>query len=89
MSLEKMIRKMTGLSADYFGIKNKGYIKDGYDADIVIFDYDRLQDTATYTEPNSITEGIDYVFVNGKLVYHDKKLTGVYSGKMIRHYNPV
>ena len=85
ISLEQMIRKMTGQTADFLSIKNKGYIRDGYDADLVIFDYDCLQDTATYSNPNSITEGIDYVFTNGELVYKDKKLTGVYSGKMIRH----
>ncbi len=85
ISLEKMISKMTGSTADFLMIKNKGYIRDGYDADLVVFDYDRLQDTATYKNPNSLTEGIDYVFVNGKLVYKDGELTGVCSGRMIRH----
>ena len=85
LPLETMIRKMTGLTADYLAIKNKGYIRDGYDADLVLFDYDRLQDTATYTNPNSLTEGIDYVFVNGKCVYKDMQLTGVCSGRMVRH----
>lgn len=84
-TLEQMIRKMTGLTADSLVIKNKGYIKDGYDADLVIFDEERLKDTATYTNSNSLTEGIDYVFVNGQVVYKDMELTGVYSGKMIRH----
>ena len=51
----------------------------------MIFDYDRLKDTATYTNSNSLTEGIDYVLVNGQIVYEDMKLTGIYSGKMIRH----
>ena len=85
ISLEKMIRKMTGMTADFLVIKNKGYLRDGYDADLVIFDYNRLQDTATYTNSNALTEGIDYVFVNGQLVYHDKQLTGKYAGRMIRH----
>lgn len=85
ISLEQMIQKMTGRTAEYLAIKNKGYLRNGYDADIVIFDYDLLQDTATYANPNSITQGIDYVFTNGKIVYKDKKLTGVCSGKMIRH----
>ena len=85
LPLETMIRKMTGLTADYLAIKNRGYIRDGYDADLVLFDYDRLQDTATYTNPNSLTEGIDYVFVNGKCVYKDMQLTGVCSGRMVRH----
>ena len=62
-----------------------GLIKEGYDADLVIFDYDRLQDTATYSNSNSITEGIDYVIVDGQIVYQDKKFTGKYPGKMLRH----
>lgn len=84
-TLEQMIRKMTGLTADSLVIKNKGYIRDGYDADLVIFDYGRLKDTATYTDSNSLTEGIDIVFVNGQVVYKDLELTGVYAGRMIRH----
>lgn len=85
MTLEQAVHKMTGLTAQYLAIKNKGLIQEGYDADLVLFDYDRLQDTATYDNSNSITEGIDYVFVNGQLVYYDKKFTGCYPGKMIRH----
>lgn len=85
LTLEEMIRKMTGLSADYLRIPNKGIIKDGYDADLVLFDYNSLQDTATYDDSNSITEGIDYVIVGGEIVYHDKKLTGNYPGKMLRN----
>ena len=76
---------MTGLTAEYLLIKNKGFIRDGYDADLVLFDYDRLQDTATYINSNSITEGIDCVIVNGAIVYADKQFTGEYSGRMIRH----
>lgn len=84
VTLEEAIYKMTGLTAKYLNLKNKGLIKDGYDADLVLFDYDKLQDTATYTKPNSITEGINYVFVNGKCVYKDKQFTGVYSGTILR-----
>ena len=85
LTLEEMIRKMTGLSADYLRIPNKGVIKDGYDADLVLFDYNSLQDTATYDNSNSLTEGIDYVIVRGEIVYHNKTLTGRYPGKMLRH----
>lgn len=84
-TLEEAIHKMTGLTAEYLVIKNKGLIKEGYDADLVIFDYDKLRDTATYSNSNSITEGINYVFVNGNLVYQDKQFTGAMPGRMIRH----
>ena len=76
---------MTGLTAEYLLVKNKGVIKEGYDADLVILDYDNLHDTATYSNSNSLTEGIDYVIVGGEVVYHDMKLTGKYPGKVIRH----
>lgn len=85
LTLEQAINKMTGLTAKYLLIKNKGFIREGYDADLVLFDYDKLKDTATYINSNSITEGIDYVIVNGKIVYTDKQFTGEYSGRMIHH----
>ncbi len=85
LTLEQAIHKMTGLTAEYLLVKNKGVIKEGYDADLVILDYDNLRDTATYSNSNSLTEGIDYVIVGGEVVYHDMKLTGKYPGKVIRH----
>ena len=78
---------MTGQSAAYLALKNKGLIKENYDADLVIFDYENLRDTATYANPNSITEGIEYVFVNGEKVYQSGELTGKAPGKMLRHKN--
>lgn len=85
VTLEEAIRKMTGLTADYLNVKNKGYIKEGYDADLVIFDFDSLRDTATYDNPVSCAEGISHVIVNGETVYKDMQLTGKYSGKVIRY----
>lgn len=85
LSLEQMIHKMTGLTAEFLLVKNKGIIRNGYDADLVIFDYDNLKDTATFRNSNGLTEGIKYVIVNGEVVYHDMKLTGKYPGKVIKH----
>ena len=85
LTLEQVIRKMTGQTADFLLVKNKGYIRDGYDADLVLFDYDALRDTATYDRPNSITEGIKGVYIGGKLVYDGKAFTGAAPGRMIRH----
>lgn len=85
VSVEEMIRKMTSLPCERLGLINKGAIKDGWDADLVIFDYDKFQDKADYTHPDLLTEGVKYVIVNGEIVYHDKKLTGNYPGKLIRH----
>ena len=74
---------MTGLTADYLNVKNKGYIKEGYDADLVIIDFDNLRDTATYDKPVSYAEGINRVIVGGETVYKDMNLTGKYPGKVI------
>ena len=82
---EEMIRKMTGLSADLLNIKDRGYIRNGYAADVLVIDYENLKDTATYTNPNSITEGIEHVFVNGQEVYGAKTFTGKYPGRILHH----
>lgn len=83
MSLEKMVRKMTGLTADIHYLHTKGYVKDGYDADLVVIDYDNLKDTADFVNPNALADGIDYVINAGEVIYHDKKLTGAMPGKSI------
>ena len=53
-----------------------------HDADIVIFDYERINDTPSYAKPVQMCDGIEYVIVDGQIVYHDKKTTGVYPGKV-------
>jgi len=83
-TLEEMIYKMTGLTAERLLVPNKGLLKDGYDADILIFDYDNLKINANYTSPHEKTDGIDEVIVGGQTVYKDLEFTGVYSGKVIR-----
>ncbi len=88
LSLEAIIHKMTQLPAQRTMLQNKGVIADGFDADLLIFDYERLKDCAEYKESNVVSDGIEYVLVDGKVVYHDKKITGVYPGKLIRHKNP-
>lgn len=85
MSLEEIIRKMTSLPAERFMLKGKGVIAEGMDADLVIFDYDNLKDMACYTDSNEVAEGLEYVIVNGQIVFKDKALTGVYPGKLLTH----
>ena len=85
MPLEAMIRKMTSLTAEKIGLKSKGLVRDGYDADLVIFDYEKINDTADYINSNALADGIDYVVVAGEVGYHDKKLTGAMPGKTIRY----
>jgi len=84
LTLEEVIRKMTGQTAEFFSIPNKGFLREGYDADLVLFDLDRLHNPATYSDPNRITEGMDYVFVDGKLVWKDSAFTGLNPARVLR-----
>ncbi len=66
LSLEEAIRKMTGKAADVFGLARRGYIREGYYADLVLFDSLMIEDRGTYLEPDQFPEGIHGVWVNGQ-----------------------
>ena len=83
--LETMIRKMTGFPAERFNLKQRGLIKPGYLADLVLFDYEKIQDKATWSDPHHYPEGIPYVLVNGKLVVDEGQITGQLPGKILRN----
>ena len=85
MSLEEMIHRMTLKTAVRHHIDNKGAIRDGYDADLLVIDYDRFEDKATYTDATAMTEGLEYVIVGGEIVMRDKVMTGAAPGKFIPH----
>ena len=85
MSLEEAVRRMTSMTAEWYQLENKGIIKDGYDADLVLMDYERLRDKASYQIPDLRTEGIIWVMVTGEIVYQDGKMTGTASGRFIPH----
>jgi dihydroorotase/N-acyl-D-amino-acid deacylase len=84
MPLEQAIRKMTSLPAQRERLVDRGLLKEGYSADITIFDPATIQDTATYTQPAQLAKGVKYVFVNGQLEFEDGKLTGVTAGHPLR-----
>lgn len=69
LTMEEAIHKMSGKTAKRFGIQERGYLREGYYADINIFDPHTLKDTAVYTKPASPAEGMEYVFVNGKIAW--------------------
>ncbi len=83
VTLEEAIRKTTALPAATFGLTDRGIISEGAYADIVIFDYERIIDTATFREPFSKPEGIDYVFVNGSIAVYGGEFTGTLSGRVL------
>jgi N-acyl-D-amino-acid deacylase len=57
-----------------FNIQGRGLIKKNYFADLVVFDFEKLKDLSTYDNPKRLSEGIKYVFVNGKLSFYDNKV---------------
>jgi N-acyl-D-amino-acid deacylase len=83
VSLEEMIRKMTSLSASNTGIRNRGMIKPGYAADLVLFDYDRLKDNASIEDHDALSSGVVGVWVNGECVWEETGPTGACPGVFI------
>jgi N-acyl-D-amino-acid deacylase len=86
LTLEDAIRKMTSWPANHMRVTDRGLIRDGMWADVTIFNYDRIQDRATYKEPQIYPNGIDYVLVNGQIVVDHGKHTGARPGHII--YGP-
>lgn len=83
LSLEQAVRKMTGQPATKLGFKNRGLIKEGYKADIIIFNQDKLSDRATYENPHQFPLGITSVMVNGRWAIRESTPTGIFPGKVI------
>jgi len=81
--LHEAIRKITSMPAAVYNLPNKGLIREGYDADLVLFDYDKIIDKATYVEPKLIGEGIEYVYVLGELAVRHNETTGVLKGTAV------
>ncbi len=84
ISLEEAIRKLTSLPASNLKIKRRGLLKEGYYADIVIFDPDEIQDHATYEIPEQYATGMIHVFVNGTQVINNGEHTGALPGRVVR-----
>jgi len=84
MRWEEAVRKMTSLPAQKLRLKTKGLLAEHYDADMVIFDPATVMDTSTYEAPRTFPTGIDWVFVNGKVVVKNGDHTGARHGKTIR-----
>ena len=83
LRLEDAVRRMTSYPAQTFKIRNKGLLREGMDADIVVFDPKTVIDKATYQEPHQYPAGIEYVIVNGEIVVEKGTHTGATSGKIL------
>ena len=85
ISLEHAIRSCTGLPANILKLPERGYLKPGYFADVVVFDPKTFRDQATFEKPHQYATGVRYLFVNGKLAIDDGKYKNVLAGRVLRH----
>lgn len=82
--LETAIYKMTGLTAEHLGLPDRGLVRPGYYADLVLFDPKTVKDNASIQNPTALSTGIEKVWVNGELVYQSQQSTGVFSGRFLK-----
>jgi N-acyl-D-amino-acid deacylase len=88
LTREEAVRKMTSLPAEHMGIRERGVIRTGARADLVLFDPERVRDRATFQEPRLTAVGIEAVWVNGVEVYRDGEVTGARPGVVVRRGDP-
>lgn len=84
ITLQEGVRKMTALPAQKLGLRDRGVLREGAWADIVVFDPDTIQDKATFAEPAQYPLGIDHVLVNGVMAVRHSQYTGSLSGRTLR-----
>ncbi len=84
MTLEDAIRRLTSLPAANLKLHERGALKPGYFADVVVFDPATIQDHATFAQPHQYATGMQHVFVNGEQVLKDGEHTGAKPGRFVR-----
>jgi N-acyl-D-amino-acid deacylase len=83
ITTEEAIRKMTSLPAHNLKIKQRGLLRVGYFADVVVFDPAKIEDHATFEDPHQYATGVSHVFVNGQQVLKDGDHTGKKPGRLV------
>jgi N-acyl-D-amino-acid deacylase len=83
LTLEEAVYRMTGLPAQKLRLKDRGMIRPGFAADLVVFDPDAVSDRATYDNPHQYAKGISQVIVNGQFVIRDENHTGATPGMVL------
>ncbi len=86
ITLPEAVKKMTSMNADKIGVTDRGRLKEGFAADVTIFDQDRVIDRATFEQPHQFPVGIKYVIVNGVVTVDNERHTGALAGQVI--YGP-
>ncbi len=84
ISVEEAVRRMTSLPAQKFGLKDRGLLREGMTADVLVFDEKEVTDLSTYDKPHAYSKGFQYVLVNGEVVIAEGKHTGQRSGQTLR-----
>ena len=84
LSLEAAVRSMTSAAAERLGLHDRGLVRDGHAADLVVFDADRVRSNATYDEPRRFPDGIEWVILNGEVVVERGEHTGARPGRVLR-----
>ena len=88
ITMQRMIQASSGQVAETFGIPQRGFLREGYHADVIVFDPKTIREMATYTEPTKRSEGVRWVFVNGVPAIADGQLTGALPGRALRRGSP-
>ena len=84
LSLEQAVHRASGLPATNLSLRDRGFLRKGYFADVLVFDPDTVQDHATFEKPHQYSQGMEKVFVNGELVFDDGEHTGALPGQVVR-----
>ncbi len=84
ISMAQAIHASTGLSAKVFSIPDRGVIAPGAYADVLVFDPETIRDVATYQDPHTYSEGMEYIFVNGQTALAEGKVTEARHGRVLR-----
>lgn len=82
--LNEAVHRLTAMPCERLKIKDRGRLKPGYFADVIVFDLHKMKENSTYEKPHQLSEGMEQVFVNGKQVLRDGEHTGVFSGKFVK-----
>ncbi len=84
LTLAEAVHKMSGLPAEQMGFTDRGLIRPGMKADLLLFDAETVIDRSTQQAPREVSTGIERVWVNGEVVYEEGKTTGRFPGDVIR-----
>ena len=84
ITMERMIQSASGQVAEVYGLPQRGVLREGYFADVTVFDPRTVREQATYTEPERLSVGVRWVFVNGRLAVDEGQATGVLAGRALR-----